>query len=472
MGAKGVNNLASKILLILFPPGGSFFRLTVDDFTLSKLLGSAADAGEQEKDVRAEIEAAFGKVERAAVQRLEERGARMQLFESCKHLLVTGNSLLQMLPDERLKLHRLDKYVVKRDKQGNVTEIVVKETVAKVTLPEHIRKLIDSNPATELEKGNPSEAVVDIYTHIRREKNGWSEYQEVNGVHIPDTDGTYPLDKSPWIPLRFVAVDGEDYGRGFVEEVLGDLRSLDSLRQAIVEGAAISARMTPLVDEGGVTEIEDLVKARNGEPIHGKASDVSFLQVDKFADLRVAMETSQEIKRDLQQSFLLLTGVQRNAERVTAEEFRMLAQELEGAFGGAYSVLSQELQLPVAKRLLFQMERRKQLPKIPAETVSLQIVTGIAGLGRNSDLNKLDILLGGVQQMFGPEALSEYVSAGSYIKRRATALAIDVDGMIRSDEQVTERRNQQAQMELAKSAIGPVSKLAGDQMAASQQTQQ
>lgn len=150
----------------------------------------------------------------------------------------------------------------------------------------------------------------------------------------------------------------------------------------------------------------------------------------------------------------------------------MLAQELEGAFGGAYSVLSQELQLPVSKRFLFQMERRKELPKIPAETVSLQIVTGIAGLGRNSDLNKLDILLGGVQQMFGPEALSEYVSAGSYIKRRATALAIDVDGMIRSDEQVTERRNQQAQMELAKSAIGPVSKLAGDQMAASQQTQQ
>lgn len=149
----------------------------------------------------------------------------------------------------------------------------------------------------------------------------------------------------------------------------------------------------------------------------------------------------------------------------------MLAQELEGAFGGAYSVLSQELQLPVAKRILFQMERKKELPKIPAKTVSLQIVTGIAGLGRNSDLNKLDILINGVSQLFGPEAVAEYVSAGSYIKRRATALAIDVDGMIRSDDQAAERRQQQAQMELAKSAIGPVSKLAGDQMAAQQQPQ-
>ena len=32
IGARGVNNLASKLLLALVPPNSPFFRLTVDDF--------------------------------------------------------------------------------------------------------------------------------------------------------------------------------------------------------------------------------------------------------------------------------------------------------------------------------------------------------------------------------------------------------------------------------------------------------
>ena len=40
-----------------------------------------------------------------------------------------------------------------------------------------------------------------------------------------------PKNTSPWL-LRFNTVDGEDYGRGRVEEFLGDLKSLEALSQA------------------------------------------------------------------------------------------------------------------------------------------------------------------------------------------------------------------------------------------------
>ncbi len=468
VGAKGLNNLASKLLLVLFPPGGTFFRLGVNDFTLSKMMKAAQGGGENQKDVKAELDEAFGKIERAGVQRLEERGARMQLFEGCKHLLLAGTILLQMLPDEKLKLHKLDRFVLKRDQEGNTTEIVVRETVAKVTLTPELQAFVTATASTD-KTADKAEESVDIYTWVRRAGKKWTVEQEINGQTVPDSAGSYPLDKSPWFPIRLISVDGEDYGRGFIEEVIGDLASYDSLRQALVEWAAIASRIIPLVDEGGVTSIKQINEARNGQAVSGKKKDIEFMKVEKLADFRVTQETAQDIKRDLQQAFLLLAGSQRDAERVTAEEIRMIAQELETALGGVYSVLAQEFQRPIAARLIFQMAKRNELPSLPEKTVSLQIVTGIAGLGRNSDLSKIDVLIAGAAQLFGPEGIREYVSVGSYLQRRATALAIDIEGMIRSEEDVAKERQRVAQIDLAKASIGPAAKLAGQQAEAGAQ---
>jgi hypothetical protein len=43
------------------------------------------------------------------------------------------------------------------------------------------------------------------------------------GRFFPDSLGKAPKNTTPWLPLRFNVVDGEDYGRGRIEEYLGDL---------------------------------------------------------------------------------------------------------------------------------------------------------------------------------------------------------------------------------------------------------
>jgi hypothetical protein len=464
VGAEGVNNLASKLMLVLFPPGEPYFRILVNEFKMDEMSKAAKAGGEDADDLRGELEEAFGKIERAVVQRLEQRGARMQLFETCKQLIVSGNALLQVLPDERLKLHKLDRYVVKRDQQGNVVELVVKETVAKSTLSDEIQKLIDDNPTTEKSADNPAHSV-NIYTHIRTERDKWFIRQEVNGQTIPDSEGSYPADKCPWIPLRFISVDGEDYGRGFVEENIGALRSYDSLEQSLVEGAAVSSRVIFMADEGGVTNPKDIVEAPNGGIVSGRRRDIETLQVEKAADLSVAMQKSLSIEKNLQRAFLLFSGAQRDAERVTAEEIRTIVNELESTFGGVYSVQAVELQFPLANRYLHQMTTRNELPALPEGITNIQIVTGLAGLGRSTDLTKMELLLNGVSVHFGPEAVAEYVPVGAYLTRKATALAIDVSGMIRTEEQVQKAREQKMSMELAKSAIGPMAKLQSENQA-------
>ncbi len=433
LGARGVNNLSSKLLLALMPPNSPFFRLTVDDYTLEQMT--------QQEGMRAEVEEALGKIERAVMYDIESQAIRVSTGEGLKQLLVAGNVLLYLAPEGGMKVYRLDRYVVRRDPMGNVLEIIVQDVVSPEALPQDfLAKLKDAPQLTK-------EKTLELYTRIYRDGNEWRIYQEVKGERVPGTEGTYPLDKSPWLALRFTKIDGEDYGRGYVEEYYGDLRSLEALTQAIVEGSAAAAKVLFLVNPNGTTEQRTLTESPNGAVRTGNAADVTVLQVEKFADFRIAFETIESISQRLSFAFLLNTAVQRGGERVTAEEIRYMAGELEDALGGVYSILSQEFQFPLVQRLILQLEKRKKIPSLPKDTVRPTITTGLEALGRGHDLNKLDAFIQGVNQTFGPEVVARYLNVGDYMTRRGTALGLDMKGLVRSEEEVQAMEQQAAQEE-------------------------
>ena len=109
---------------------------------------------------------------------------------------------------------------------------------------------------------------------------------------------------------------------------------------------------------------EQASRKPNGAIIEGQAQDVSVLQLNKFADFRIAYDSMNKIEGRLQYAFLLNASVTRDAE-VTAEEIRLMAAELESSLGGVYSILSQEFQLPFIMRKLRMMEKTGKLPQLP-----------------------------------------------------------------------------------------------------------
>lgn len=428
VGARGVNNLASKLLMALLPPNAPFFRLTIDDFDILEVAGPEA---------RGAVEEALARIERTGMGEIEHLALRVPTFELLKHLIVSGNGLLYMPKKGSVKFYRLDRYVVKRDYMGNVLEIITKESVSPMMLPK---------PAQEIIKNDGDAAKnIDLYTCVKKTYKGWDIHQEVMGEIIEGTTGSYPEDKNPFIPLRLNRIDGEDYGRGFVEEYIGDLKSLEALTQAIVEGSAASAKVLFMVAPNGTTKARVLAESPNGAIVQGNAQDVSTLQVNKFNDFRVALETSNQITERLSFAFLLNSSVQRNAERVTAEEVRFMAQELESALGGVYSILSQEFQLPLVKLLLNRLEAAGKMPKMPKDSIKPKIVTGIEALGRGQDLNKLAQMLSYLQPL-GPEVIQQYMNVGDYIDRLAASLGIDTGGLIKTEEQMAQGQQQQQEM--------------------------
>ncbi len=451
VGARGVNNLSSALLLSLLPPNAPFFRLVLKEEEKDKL----EQLGPQ---VVTEIEKSLSKIEHAVAREIEVNNIRVATFEALRHIVVTGNALLYMPDDGAMRVIHLDRYIVKRDPMGNARCIIMKETVAPEMLPDSVRSVVQSDMADY-------EKTVDLFTKQEALPNGRVEVvQEVRGHVISETRKTFTASRSPFIALRMLRVDGEDYGRGYVEQYYGDLQSLEGLTRSIVEGAAASAKVLFLVNPNGTTRARTLAESPNGAIREGSAADVSVLQTQKAADFQVALSTMQQIQDRLAYAFLLTESTIRNAERVTAEEVRLVTQSIERQLGGIYSVLSQEFQLPLVNRVMDRMEKKGDMPKIPRDKITPAIVTGIEALGRGNDLNRLDVYLTGIAQVLGPEAISKYVNIREYMNRRASALGIDTNNLVRSEEEL-QMMEQQAQQQAAMQQMGPQAmQMAGQMM--------
>ncbi len=449
VGAKGVTTLSSKLMLGLLPPSTSFFKLQLDDSKLGV---------EIPPEAKSELDLTFAKIERMIMESIAASTDRVQIFAALKHLVVTGNALVYMAQDG-MKVYPLNRYVVERDGNGSVVEIVTKERVSKKLLG--LAELSDG--PNDDEKGDyKGTKDVDVYTCVKLNDNGWRWHQEANDTILPDSIGKAPKDKTPWLPLRFVTVDGEDYGRSRVEEFLGDLKSLEALMQAIVEGSAAAAKVVFTVSPSSVTKPASLANAGNGAIIQGRPDDIGVVQVGKTADFQTAYQMINMLEKRLAEAFLVLSV--RQSERTTAEEVRMTQMELERQLGGLFSLLTTEFLIPYLNRKMHTLTRSKQIPSIPAGLMKPTIVAGINALGRGQDREALVQFITTVAQTMGPEALAQYMNPDEAIKRLAASQGIDILNLVKSMDERQAEQEQAMQAQQMQSLTDQAGQLANAPM--------
>ena len=201
VGAKSVVTLASKLMLALLPPMTPFFKLQVRDDKLGEDLPP---------EIKTELEESFGKIERMIMDVISASNDRVVVHEAIKHLIVSGNALLFM-GKNGIKMYPLNRFVVNRDGDGNVLEIVTKELISRelldIPLPKPNQAGGNSGSGT-----NGKEDDVEVYTYVRLEEASgrWVWHQEVDDKIIPGSRSTAPKNVSPWLVLRFNTVDGEE----------------------------------------------------------------------------------------------------------------------------------------------------------------------------------------------------------------------------------------------------------------------
>ena len=132
---------------------------------------------------------------------------------------------------------------------------------------------------------------------------------------------------------------------------------------------------------------------------------MSVLQMEKFSDF-VCYQRCKALKKDYHNS--LCCNHQRNAERVTAEEIRYLAGELEDTYQVSLNIIKNFAAL--RNRKIDVLTKAKKLPKLPDNIVKPTIVTGMEALVES--LHKLD--------MFIQEGTALGRSSSEYVNHRIT----------------------------------------------------
>lgn len=432
VGAKGVTTLASKLMLALLPPQTSFFKLQIDEATML--------SGGIDPSMRSDLDVSFSKIERTILESIAASDDRVVVHQALKHLVVSGNALIYM-DKEKLKLYPLNRYVVERDGLGNVIEIVTKEKIHKSLVKKMLKDLDDEVNRVDDDSTGYSREDVDVYTIVKRDNNRFIWHQEVYDKIIPGSQGKSPIDTTPWLPLRFNTVDNEAYGRGRVEEFMGDLKSLEALSQAICEGSAAAAKVVFTVSPSSTTKPSTLAKAGNGAIVQGRPDDIGVVQVGKQGDFSTAYQMIQQFERRLGEAFLVLTV--RQSERTTAEEVRMTQMELEQQLGGLFSLLTVEFLVPYLNRKLSVFQKTGDIPRLPKDIVKPTIVAGVNALGRGQDRESLQMFMQTIAQTMGPEAIAQYINPEEVVKRLAASQGIDTLNLVKTAQQLQQERQQQ-----------------------------
>jgi Autographiviridae portal protein len=456
LGARCVNTLAASLLFIAFPPNQPVVRFEAVEYEVQQEI-------DKDPELWAQLEVSLARLAESHRKRLVSETTMESAYGvAMKLLIVAGNCLWKHISLNSPTVFNPCHYVCMRNARGDPLLSIHKECVSLQALAPDFRELVYAK-SPELRDKPLWEQEVDIYSvcRLRQEEDEgyWEYWQEYKGALLPGTEVATDFDNPPMYPLWMIPQWGQNWGRSYCEEYRGDLFTAEALSSAVNDGAALMALSLLFVDPSGRTSVRQIREARNLSTFSGKATDLSVFRAEKGADLAFVMKVMETVDRRLSAAFLLNFAIQREGERVTAEEIRRLGGELDKALGGLYSELSQRTQRPIMMRFIhLNEEKNPKLPKLPKGLVQVQVITGVDALGNSKEVQDLDELASAVSKYF-PKDAAMILKARGWVLRYAAAKGIKPDGLIATTEEIAAQgqADQQAAMRqtLLDKATGP-----------------
>lgn len=462
MAARGVNRLSSRIVSTLAPLNNlPFFSLGVDD----QETVDGDDPTPQAKFLT--------RIERRMMEKLSTTNYRSTLNSAVQCAMALGESLIVAESNYNYSMYKPSQYVIRRRPDGKWHEVIIKTPIDKTMLPQLLKdngvvelndKATMSGPATGY---NQSCA---MFTHVKNNQQGGCtierefESQSIvekdkDGVPIP---GEYKV--CPYFPLKWILVNGENYGRGLIEDNLGDIRCLEVMAEALIDAIAANSEYRFGVNPAGLTELHDLQNSVNGQFVPAAKDDVFPIQLANQAAVMAAQNSVTLKEQTLGQVFLMNSVVQPQGDRVTAAQVRIIASELEQALGGVFSGVGPEVLVPLVKRLLYSMLRDRLLLSDAEEEskqlieelekddalLTIKVKTGIEALSREVDGERMSEIMDKAIAL--PQAAQDAVSWPGMLNRWVTSKGVEPNGIIISTEEVDQNKAAAAQAQVQDAA--------------------
>jgi hypothetical protein len=455
--SRGVTSLASKILSVLIPLNDTPF------FTFGLRNG---------REPEAEVGEYLSKLSFQVYKKLISNNLREISYLAIQHLVVIGDVLIVMENDFSFRVIRLDQFVVRRDVNGSIKEFIYLEYISPSN--EEAASAYDFLSGEEKQTGYKT-----VYIRVSQSPDlSWQVEKELDGTII-DT-GYYTV--LPYIILRWASVAGEDYGRSHVEDIYSDIRTLESYSRAMIQGMAAASTFFMGVDPAGISEIDDLSVAQNGQWVGARKQDIFVITPGDTINpqLQACAAAVDAMRKEVGQGFLLQTSAMPTGDRVTATAVRAVGNELETILGGTFSSIARDFMIPIVRRTIYLMIENNEVDQRMKEQfdenngiLNIEILTGLQSLSRESDITKL-LQMGEMVRNLPPEAASSF-KWEAYARALITSMGFDANNWVRSAEEIAEEKQklaqQQQQMEMQKMfAQGSANAMSGAAQADLQET--
>lgn len=434
LGAQAVNHLSNKLMMSLFAPSRPFFRLGPKKRVQEQL------ASLPPEKVR-EMENRLAVAERAASDVIDKQALRSKLYELIKLLIITGNGLM-ILRDKSMRVLNMRNFVVRRDVNGDVIELLIKEVVTTEELDKDAYTLAQRSGQFSAD----ADGKVCHYRWVQLRDGKFHETQWYNGWQLPAAySSAYAKGKLPYYVPTWDLSSGNHYGTGLVEDYKGDFAAIAALSESTIYAAIMNSEFRWVLRAGAMTSAQDLANSRNGDVLYGEQGDITPVASGLEAKLDTNLAVAETYVRRIGAAFLLQSAVTRNAERVTTAEFRGNAEELEGGLGGAYSRLAGGVQLPLADFCLDVSGY-----KVNGTDFEATILTGLAALSRVGDRDRLIAFLQSLTPLNNlPPQVLDRMKLSSFMSDMASAEGLSRDSYVTTDEEYQQMMQQRAEQQQA-----------------------
>lgn len=475
-----INSLSNKLTLAALPPNLPMAKYTLIESKFGEDI-------KQNPELYSQVQYALSRREEAHRERLKSTTARDVYGTAMRLLLVTGNQCTIFTDIDSPRSYNMHSYVTLRDGGGVPIVTVLEDYVSFAVADEDIRDAAQRHWAAT---GNAHSTAKDdwsrdikiyhcqkLITNDDGDKE-WVYWQEVEGGEVVEgTEAYSPFEVPSMMPSGLIHVTGSNWCLPYALDYEGDLQAVENFASALQDGAAALAWFLFFVNPTGHTNLKDVQEADNLEVLSGRAEDVTTLQANKAADLSVVSQEFANASRRLGYAFALQTAIQRTGERVTAEEWQRMSQELDQAMGGLYTALSQGYQRWFVLRFIHLHEMEdKELGDLPEGSVQLGVVTGLDSIGQSTEHSNLMDWARENSEILGPEVFSQSIIPQDFMVRTAAHRGVKTEGLIKTMEQQRsdqmEQMEQQAGMTMLDKASGPLAKGGADLMSQMMQQQQ
>lgn len=435
IGATSLSSLVSQVGKVAFPENGAFFRYAVKkgDNELSALPNT------QQQNV-------LRNLEESAMTGLYKLGLNAAGNLLLKHLLGLGTTVFRVPVSEKksesIEVFDLNNVVIKRRKNGQITDVIIREKEEYRFLDDNAKKALLTS-----KRDYKDSDTVDYYTHLKRRSDGKLEIvNAVDDFDIPSSKNFCTDVDCEYKVASLNLTKGSDYGAGVVLMYLPLIHKANVYADTNTDTAVAGSMVNWAVAPTAQITPEEFASREQGQPFGVKPDDIQAIVANVGQQLAITSEQYNMIRAELARTFLLPQAIQRDAERVTAEEIRMIAQRLEEVHSGLYSEIAELLQRPLAELGIQLIDDEELLPYV--DSIEVEVVTALEKKSRNRELDNVMAALGDttIFNSLNPEIVSR-LKTDTILSTIFNNRNNDANAMVKSEEELQAEQQAAAEAE-------------------------